>query len=53
VLDKSLYVVGKVICLYNYYNLFYHPSYRYLLCIYFDNFTESKVQNVGSGEVRI
>jgi len=27
-LDKILYVVDKVICLYKYYNLFYHPSYK-------------------------
>jgi len=52
-LDKVLYVVGQVICLCNYYNLFYRPSYRYLVSMYFDNFTESKGQNIGSGEVKI
>jgi len=27
-LDKILYIVGKSDIPYNYYNLFYHPSYR-------------------------
>jgi hypothetical protein len=27
ILDKILYVGDKLICLYNYYTLFYHPSY--------------------------
>ena len=29
-LDKILYVVNKVVCLYNYYNLFYYPSYKWI-----------------------